>query len=154
VQVTAASGQTTANTVIGSSAPAWFTYNVTGPTWLAALFGNSATYVAPQGSIGGVASRSAKSGDFLQLYANGLGATNPAVPTGAVLTTAYALDDLSRIKLTIAGQPVPVLYAGLVSAGLYQVNIQVPPGLGTGELPIVMTVDGQATQLGVTLNFQ
>ena len=46
-----------------------------------------------------------------------------------------------------------VLYAGLTYAGVYQVNIQVPSGLGTGELPVVMTVNGQVTQ-GATLNFQ
>jgi uncharacterized protein (TIGR03437 family) len=34
------------------------------------------------------------------------------------------------------------------------VNVQVPAGIGTGDLQVQMYVDGQATQGGVTLNFQ
>ncbi|HWE48222.1 MAG TPA: hypothetical protein VG273_00430 [Bryobacteraceae bacterium] len=155
VQVTTAAGSATGTATLGAVAPAWFTYNINGPTWLAALFGNTATYVVPANTFGAsIQTHSAKAGDYLQLYATGMGATNPPAPSGVVLLTTYPLDDLARVKLTIAGQPIPVLYAGLTAAGLYQVNIQVPAGLGTGELPIVMTVDGHPTQLGVTLNFQ
>jgi hypothetical protein len=32
--------------------------------------------------------------------------------------------------------------------------VQVPAGVATGDLQIAMWVDGQATQGGVTLNFQ
>ena len=154
VQVTAGSDTATANVIMAQTGPAWFTYTTGGPTWVAALIANSSTYVAPAGTFGPGASRSAKAGDYLALYANGLGATSPAAPSGVVLTTAYPLDDLSRVSVTIAGHNVPVLYAGLVGAGLYQINLQVPPGLGTGELPVVMVVNGQPTQDGVTLNFQ
>ena len=154
VQVTTGSGTTTANAIMAQAGPAWFTYTTGGPTWIAALIANTATYVAPAGTFGPGASRSAKAGDYLALYANGLGATNPAAPVGVVLTTDYPLDDLSRVTITIGGHNVPVLYAGLVGAGLYQINVQVPPGLGTGELPVMMMVSGQPTQDGVTLNFQ
>jgi uncharacterized protein (TIGR03437 family) len=47
-----------------------------------------------------------------------------------------------------------VQFAGLVSPGLYQVNVQVPSGIGIGELAVDMFVDGRPTQAGVTLNFQ
>ncbi len=159
VQVTTASGTVTSTATLSPVAPSWFTYSLGGPTWIAALIVNpanagSAIYVAPTGSLGAQTSRSAQAGDFLALYANGLGATTPAAPEGVVLTTAYPVDDLSRIKVTIAGRDVPVLYAGLVGAGLYQINIQVPAGLDRGELPVEMYVSGQPTQGAVTLNFQ
>jgi uncharacterized protein (TIGR03437 family) len=154
VEVTTAAGTTTANVVLTPVAPSWFAYTVGSNTWVAALFGNTAIYVAPAGSLGGLTSRSAKAGDILQLYANGLGATTPAAPAGVVLTTAYPLNDLSRVKVTIGGKPAVVQYAGLVSSGLYQVNVQIPSGIGTGELQVEMYVDGQPTQGGVTLNFQ
>jgi len=134
--------------------PSWFACTVGINTWLAALFGNTATYVSPAGSLGGITSRSARVGDILQLYANGMGATNPTVPSGVVLATAYPLPDLSRVKDAIGGKPATVQFAGLVASGLFQVNVQVPTGIGTGELPIEMYVDGQAKQGGVTLNFQ
>lgn len=152
VRVTTPAGSATADATMAAVAPAWFTYTVGQATWIAALFANTATYVAPSGSLG-VQSRAAKAGDYLQLYANGLGATNPTAPAGVVWNGAYPIDDLSRVKVSIAGRPVAVLFAGLVYPGLYQINVQVPAGLGVGELPIVMAVDGQITQ-GATLNIQ
>jgi uncharacterized protein (TIGR03437 family) len=153
VVVTTPSGTATANAIMAPGGPGWFTYPVGSANWIAALFGNTATYVAPAGSLGGTASRSAKAGDVLQLYANGLGATTPAAPSGVVLNTAYPLDNLARVSVTIGGLPAAVQFAGLVYSGLYQVNVQVPTGVGTGEQLVVMMVDGQATQ-GATLNFQ
>jgi len=153
VEVTTPTGVTTTTANMATTVPGWFTYSVNNSTYIAALFANTATYVAPSGSLGGISSRSAKPGDYLQLYVNGLGATNPAPPTGVVLTTAYQLDDYSRLTVTIAGQPVPVLYAGLVYSGLYQVNLQVPQNIGIGDLPIVLVVNGVPTQ-GATLNVQ
>jgi hypothetical protein len=154
VAVTNSAGTATANIILQQITPSWFSYSVGATTWAAALLGNTATYVAPAGSLSGITSRSAKVGDTLQLYANGLGATIPVPPPGIVLTSNYPLDDLSRVKVTIGGKPATVLFAGLVSSGLYQVNVQVPAGIATGELPVVMFVDGQPTQSGVTLNFQ
>ncbi len=154
VEVTTSAGTAAFNIILSKVAPSWFAYTVGAKTWLAALIANTATYVAPAGSLAGIDSRSARAGDFLALYANGLGATTPEAPAGIVLGAAYPLDDLSRIRITIGGKPVTPQFAGLVAPGLYQVNIQVPSGLGTGELPVEMFVDGRPTQGGVTLNFQ
>jgi uncharacterized protein (TIGR03437 family) len=154
LQVTTAAGTASANVTLAPVAPSWFTYTVAANTWLAALFGNSATLVAPSGSLTGVSSRSARAGDILQFYANGLGATSPSAPNGVVLTEAYPLSDLARVRVAIGGKPATVLFAGLVAAGLFQLNVQVPAGVGQGELPIEMFVDGQPTQGGPTLNFQ
>jgi uncharacterized protein (TIGR03437 family) len=41
----------------------------------------------------------------------------------------------------------------LIEPGLYQVNVQVPSSLGTGDLPVVITVNGQSSQTA-WLNFQ
>ncbi len=154
--VTTSVGSATTNITVAKASPAWFAYTVGSATWLAALIGNASvlTYAAPAGTFPGVTSRAVRVNDIVVLFANGLGATNPVAPIGAVLTTGYPLDNLSRVKVTIAGIDAPVLYAGLVAAGLYQLNVQVPAGIGIGELQVVMYVDGQPTQGGVTLNFQ
>jgi uncharacterized protein (TIGR03437 family) len=154
LEVTAASGAASANVTLSPIAPGWFTYTVGANNWVAALFGNTATLVAPSGSLGANASRSAKAGDILQLYANGLGATAPPAPAGVVLTTVYPIADLTRIHVNIGGKPATVLFAGLIGAGLFQINVQVPTGIATGELPIELFVDGQPAQSGATLNFQ
>jgi uncharacterized protein (TIGR03437 family) len=154
LEVNTASGAASANVTMSPIAPGWFTYTVGTNNWVAALFANTATLIAPAGTFGSTPTRAAKAGDILQLYANGLGATTPPAPAGLVLTTVYPIADLTRIHVTIGGKPAPVLFAGLVGAGLFQLNVQVPNGIGTGELPIEMFVDGQPTQGGPTLNFQ
>ena len=46
-------------------------------------------------------------------------------------------------------------FAGLTSAGLYQINvIQLPSGLGSGDVPLLATVDGVQTPTGVVLSLQ
>jgi uncharacterized protein (TIGR03437 family) len=154
VTVTTAAGSATMNVNMAAAKPAWFTYGIGGATWIAAQISNTTTLVAPVGIFGpGQASRPAKAGDFITLYANGLGATDPAAPSGVVLSGSYPLANLSQVSLMIGGQNVPIQFAGLSGAGLYQVNAQVPVGLGQGDQPVVLTVNGQSTQ-SATLNFQ
>jgi uncharacterized protein (TIGR03437 family) len=45
-------------------------------------------------------------------------------------------------------------FAGLSSAGLYQINLTVPAGLGTGDLSLTATVGGVQTQAGVVISLQ
>ena len=81
VEVTTAAGKATASVEAVPAAPAWFSYNLSGTTTLAAVFATSGAYVAPAGAVGPtISSQSARAGDFLALFANGLGATNPAPP--------------------------------------------------------------------------
>jgi hypothetical protein len=56
--------------------------------------------------------------------------------------------------LAINGVIVQPTYVGLSSAGLYQVNIVVPEGLGQGDVPIQAAVGGMLTQPGVLFTLQ
>ena len=49
--------------------------------------------------------------------------------------------------LTINGAPSPILFAGLTPGlvGLYQMNLQVPAGLTTGDITIVVSQNGQVS---------
>ncbi len=85
---------------------------------------------------------------------NGLGSTETAYPVGQVLSSAYPVADLSQLQVTIGGVPASVLYAGMVYAGLYQVNIQVPGGIPAGELPVSLTLGGRSTQQNAVLTFE
>ncbi|MEX2262557.1 MAG: IPT/TIG domain-containing protein [Bryobacteraceae bacterium] len=83
--------------------------------------------------------------EYMTIYLTGLGATNPAVPSGA---PAPAAEPLARVvtpvTVTLDGVSLNVLYAGLTPnfAGLYQVNFQIPANARTGNLNLVVRQDG------------
>jgi uncharacterized protein (TIGR03437 family) len=49
---------------------------------------------------------------------------------------------------------VAVAFSGLSSAGLYQLNLTIPLGLGTGDVPIQALVGGLQTPSGVVIALQ
>jgi uncharacterized protein (TIGR03437 family) len=89
-----------------------------------------------------------RAGDYVVIYASGLGAVNPPVEPGqaAPLSVLSWIVNLASASISIGGQPAQVLFAGLAPglAGVYQVNTQIPPGVTPGDaVPMVMTVAGQ-----------
>jgi hypothetical protein len=67
-----------------------------------------------------------------------LGQTKPTYPVGQVLNTAYPIADLSQVRVMVGGQPATALFAGVTFAGVFQVNIEVPAGITTGDLPVTL----------------
>ena len=115
---------------VGASAPGLFTTTASGRGQAAALNEdlsiNSASNPAAQGSI-------------VVLY--GTGAGQPVLP----------------VSVTIDGQAAKVLYAGPTGdslAGVIQVNVQLPDGIHSGAVPVVVRVGGGVSQPGVTLAVQ
>ena len=133
--------------------PGLFTYSLQGTLYAAALFNTDGAYVGAVGAIPGVTSRPAQAGDYLLLFATGLGQTNPPYPVGQVLTTAYPVPDLSKVSVLIGGNPASVLFAGMTYSGLFQINIQVPNGTPAGDQAIVVAVGGQESLPAVYLTF-
>jgi uncharacterized protein (TIGR03437 family) len=92
-------------------------------------------------------------GDYLVLYATGLGKATPnGDPNGATVRTgAVAPADGSVLyrtvgtpSVTVGGVPVAVLFSGLSPgfAGLYQINFQVPGGVTGDDVPAAVTMAG------------
>jgi uncharacterized protein (TIGR03437 family) len=82
------------------------------------------------------ASNPAARGSVVSLYATGQGSST------------------ADVTLTIAGYNAPLLYAGPAPgfAGLMQINAQIPCGfLPPGIQPVVLSIGGVSSQLGVTL---
>lgn len=94
----------------------------------------------------------AKPGDSVVLFAVGFGPTTPAVPAGTAFSGAAPVNN--PVGLFINGVPVEPTFVGMSSAGLYQINFIVPPGLGEGDVPIEATVGGMETQPGVLFTLQ
>lgn len=114
--------------------------------------GGTYDIVGPTGTSLGYKTVAAKAGDSLVLFGVGFGPTNPAVPAGAPYSGAAATTN--SIQLLVNSSPVIPAFSGITSAGLYQMNVQVPAGLGTGDVPLVATVGGVQTPPGVVLSLQ
>jgi uncharacterized protein (TIGR03437 family) len=116
--------------------------------------------IGPSGTTFGYphAAVAAKAGDTVVLFGVGFGPTNPPVPPGQPYSgSALAVNP---VGLSINNEPVPCS-AGMGSAGLYQINLTIPTGLGTGDLPVIATAGatgnnpaGVQTQRGLVISLQ
>jgi uncharacterized protein (TIGR03437 family) len=91
-------------------------------------------------------------GSVVVLYLTGGGAMTPAGLDGAPASGPSSLN--SRSGVLINGIPSQVLYAGnapgLVT-GVIQLNVQLPPGVQSGQNPIVVAIGSNATTENVTV---
>src|SRR5207302_1388098 len=77
------------------------------------------------------------------------GPTSYTGSAGAVFTGAYVTTN--TVTVTIGGVVATVLWAGLVGAGLYQINIRVPASVADGDQAVVAMVGGLSSQSGALL---
>ena len=108
----------------------------------------------PDGSLITRESR-ARPGDWVILYATGLGPTTPAAGYGALARSAAPLARFADFQVLLNGAPVPaghIGYAGLAPgfAGLYQVNLQVPEAVPP-DPELRLAASGQSSPPGTKL---
>ena len=114
--------------------------------------GGSYDILGPTGNSLGYPTVAAQAGDIVELFAVGFGPTTPAVLAGAPFTGAAPTNN--KVSLYVNNVAVKTIFVGLSSAGLYQINLIVPPGLGQGDVPIQASVAGIQTQAGVLFSLQ
>jgi uncharacterized protein (TIGR03437 family) len=71
----------------------------------------------------------AKPGETIVFYANGFGATSTPVVSGSVIQSG-TLSPLPTV--TIGGVPAAVAFVGLISPGLFQLNVVIPATVPSG----------------------
>lgn len=110
-------------------------------------------YVGAAGLIPGASFLPAKPGDYLTIYGISFGATNPVVAPGAAPSAIAPVGNASVTLGTSALPSANPIYVGVSpgTAGLYQVNIQVPAGLADGDYPLMLNVGGFSTPSGAFL---
>jgi uncharacterized protein (TIGR03437 family) len=96
--------------------------------------------------------RPAKKGENVAIYAVGCGPTNPAVPAGQIYAGAAPM--VSTPQVTLGGVPVTVDFAGIVGAGLYQLNFKIPANAGSGDQVLQGTSNGAQTQANIVIPVQ
>ena len=118
---------------------------------------------APQGGQGAIvnlagivvdANSPAHAGDYLQIYANGLGPVSNTPQTGAEAVASPLSYLIANATVTIGGLQAPVSFAGLAPGfiGVYQVNVQVPQGIAAGDaVPLILAI-GATVSNGVTIS--
>jgi uncharacterized protein (TIGR03437 family) len=94
------------------------------------------------------AAHPAAANDVLEVYALGLGQTNPTVAAGAASPADPPAEARVKPRVRIGDREADISFAGLVPglAGVYQVNIKVPAGVAAGyQMLRWIASDGQTT---------
>jgi uncharacterized protein (TIGR03437 family) len=87
------------------------------------------------------AGKPAKAGEFLTLFASGLGPTRPGIDPGEPFTADPLQVVNSPVQVLVNGSPADVLYAGGYPGAVdgYQVNFRVPDGATAGQASLQLT---------------
>lgn len=108
----------------------------------------------------GIPARAAKPGDALVIYALGLGATSPAVTTGAASPANPLASTTNRYQVSFGGGTfgggvvATPFFAGLTPGlvGLYQINVIVPEDAPKGPaIPLLISSDDGVSSNIVTI---
>ncbi|MGA3188040.1 MAG: serine hydrolase [Bryobacteraceae bacterium] len=122
--------------------PALFTYPAGGLTFAAAVAVATGVIVGDPAVEPGTAK--VGPGAFVELYCNSL-----------VASRSGSINPVNTLQtfptVTIGGVNAPVSYAGIVSPGLFQINVQVPQTAPAGNQQVVVTYDGSTSPSGVLI---
>jgi uncharacterized protein (TIGR03437 family) len=132
-----------AQLALGTTSPGLFTFSPNQGRYAAALVLDSASsfeYLAPANLLGSsTQSRPAKAGDTVMIYGTGFGPTTTPLSPEMAASVAYPLahsgPDITQplAQVTIGGQAAQLLFCGIVSPGVYQINAVVPTGVASGD---------------------
>ena len=142
VQVAVTNAAWPGTVVKQSLAPQFFAWNIGATSYVAALHADG----SPVGP-----SAPATTGEQIDLYGTGLGPTNPATPSGQLLSAPVPLASLPSIS--IGGVNAPVYRAYLVGPGLYAITVTVPD-VPAGNQPVQAQMAGFRSSGNVFLNVQ
>jgi uncharacterized protein (TIGR03437 family) len=159
VVVTTPSGSVTSTVTLGQFAPSFSLLDAKHVAGIILRSDGSGAYgggtydiVGPTGTSLGYKTVAAKAGDSVVLFAVGLGPTNPVVPPGAPYTGAATTTN--TVNLLINSASITPGFCGETSAGLYQMNLTIPSGLGTGDVSLQAMVGGAQTPSGPVISLQ
>lgn len=91
----------------------------------------------------------AGAGEYLSIYATGLGDVTTPPATGAAASATTLSTTKVKPVVKIGGVAADMVFSGLAPTyvGLYQVNVKVPAGV-TGKVPVTVTVGSTVSNIG------
>jgi uncharacterized protein (TIGR03437 family) len=159
VVVTTSSGSSTSTVTLGKFGPSFSLLDAKHVTGIILRFDGSGAYgggaydiLGPTGTSLGYSTVAAKAGDIIELFGVGFGPTTPSVPAGQAFSGAAPT--INPVTLHINNVTVIPSFAGLSGAGLYQLTMTLPAGLGAGDVPLVASVGGVQTPSSVVISLQ
>ena len=90
-------------------------------------------------------------GETIILYVFGLGLPTTTLIKAAT-TQSGPLPGLPQVQ--ISGETAIVTFAGVISPGLYQLNVTIPQGAQSGDNSLVLTYNGQTSPAGDMISVQ
>ena len=86
-------------------------------------------------------------GEYIVIYLSGMGLTNDTVADGAASPSNPLGQPLVAPTLTFNGSSIPIYFSGLTPGyvGLYQTNFQVPASIPNGDISLVVSQNGSAS---------
>ncbi len=148
VQVTTSNQGLTSASVsatMQTTSPAFF---ISGGNYAAALHPNSSIVVGPT-TLFPNNSTPAQPGETIELFATGFGTGVTTIPDGQIVTTPI---NVTGVTASVGGAPATVSFAGLVGAGVYQINVVIPTSTANGDAQITATIGSQTTPSGVLVS--
>ncbi len=148
--VTTASGTSTSTVTLAAFGPSFsllgdgkhVAAEIATPNGIGAYGGGTYDLLGPSNTFS-YNTRPVKAGETLVLYGVGFGPTTPHVPAGQPFSGAAPTT--TPVTVTVGGVSANVAFSGLTMAGLYQINVTVPQGTGSGNQALVATVNGVQT---------
>jgi virginiamycin B lyase len=152
VVVTTSSGSATSTVTLAQFGPSFLLLDakhvagiVVRSNGTGAYGGGTYDIIGPTGNSLGYPTVAAKPGDVVELFVLGLGPTNPAGLAGQAFPGPAPTTSAVNVLLNDNYVSVTPIFAGLSGAGLFQINLTVPAGLGTGDFSLVAAVGGVQT---------
>lgn len=159
VTVTNAAGSVTSTVNLGQFGPSFFLLDGAHVAGIILRSDGSGAYdggkydiVGPTGTSLGFPTVAAKPGDTVELFGVGFGPTNPQVPAGKAFSGAARA--ANPVKLAIGSASLSPIFAGISAAGVYQINVTIPAGLGSGDQPLAGIAGDTQTQTRAVISLQ
>ena len=142
LELTTRRGLTIAPIEIDTFAPALFTSRIDGVDFVRASLADESVTVD--------ATRPSRAGERIAILATGLGATDPGSRDGVASPNPLAAVSLSSMILTLGESMATVEEASMIAPGLFRVVFTVPDGV-SGNMPVLLEIEGRRSQAGVVL---
>jgi uncharacterized protein (TIGR03437 family) len=139
--------------LLQTAAPQLFEFPTATAHYAAGVHADGSYLAGPALVKQGISGTAARAGETIVLFGTGFGATLPAISATSLVPVPRPLARPEDLRVRIGGLDATIAYAGLISPGVYQFNVVVPP-VAEGDQSVVAELRGLLTQSGLLLTIQ